>query len=124
MMYLADTSIWIDFLAFKYPILSNYLNKGEIYMHPYVVAEVALGSLSDRKGILSFMNGLPLIEMATHEEIMSLIEVQGLYSQGLGYVDTHLLASAMLTPQTLLWTKDKRLLKLATDYGIGVDFMG
>ncbi|WP_034387085.1 type II toxin-antitoxin system VapC family toxin [Hellea balneolensis] len=124
MRYLADTSIWVDFLAFNNPTLGTYLNDDKISIHPYVTAEVALGSLSDRTLIIETMETLPPVEIATHDEVMNLIETEKLYSRGIGYVDMHLLASVMLEKNCLLWTKDKRLLAAAQDFGLGVDFMG
>jgi predicted nucleic acid-binding protein len=41
-----------------------------------------------------------------------LLESEQLYGRGLGWVDVHLLASAMLT-QCSLWTLDKALVKAA-----------
>jgi hypothetical protein len=37
--------------------------------------------------------------------------------RGVGYVDVHLLASAVLTASATIWTRDKRLAGLADDLG-------
>jgi predicted nucleic acid-binding protein len=51
---------------------------------------------------------LPLSRVAEHWEILSFIENNSLYGKGLGYIDMHLLASALLTGLPL-WTLDKKL---------------
>lgn len=78
-------------------------------MHPYVVGEVALGSIKDRAVLIRRLNGLVGCEVATHAELMRFMERHQLYGRGIGYVDAHLLAATLLTPGTRLWTRDKRL---------------
>lgn len=39
--------------------------------------------------------------------------------KGIGFVDVHLLASTQLTPDTRLWTRDKRLANIAQSLNIG-----
>ena len=43
---------------------------------------------------------------------MSFLEAHRLYGQGVGWVDAHLLASALLT-RCAIWTLDKQLRKAA-----------
>jgi hypothetical protein len=61
-----------------------------------------------------------LTAIAEHEEIMLFIERNGLMGKGLGYVDVHLLAAAVLS-DVRLWTADKPLLKACVDLGLGCD---
>jgi hypothetical protein len=42
-----------------------------------------------------------------------------LFGLGIGYVDVHLLAAVRLTSGASLWTRDKRLLMVASHLGIG-----
>jgi len=49
---------------------------------------------------------------ADHEEILSFIEMHRLMGEGLGYVDVHLLASALLS-RIEIWTEDRNLKKAA-----------
>jgi predicted nucleic acid-binding protein len=46
------------------------------------------------------------------------IDRHALMGRGIGYVDMHLLASARLA-DAMLWTRDKRLLAVATELGLG-----
>jgi len=50
-----------------------------------------------------------------------MIEAHTLYSRGIGLIDAHLIASCLIDPPTLLWTKDKRLSEIAEALGIAAD---
>jgi len=94
------------------------LEQRQIVMHSFVVAELALGSLKDRRRTLDLLDRLPQLRVAHLNEIRVLIEARRLYGCGLGLIDAHLLASVFLTPSTRLWTMDKQLCKLAEDFDI------
>jgi hypothetical protein len=40
---------------------------------------------------------------------------------GGGYIDAHLLVAVQLTPEAVLWTRDKRLLEVAQELGMGFE---
>jgi hypothetical protein len=84
------------------------LDKGEVESHPFVVGELACGSLKRRDEILSLLGSLPRVIEADHEEVLALIDGERLSGRGLGWVAVHLLASTLLTGTTL-WTLDRRL---------------
>jgi predicted nucleic acid-binding protein len=117
-MILADTSVWVDHLRFGDPQLSVELNRNAILMHSFVSGELALGSLPQRSKVLREIDSLPVARVARVEEVRALIERQSLFSRGIGYIDAHLLAAVLLTPHTLLWTRDKRLRIVAELLGI------
>jgi predicted nucleic acid-binding protein len=50
--------------------------------------------------------------LVNHEEVLAFIEGHHLMGRGLGYIDVHLLASAILTGVSL-WTLDKKLARAA-----------
>lgn len=58
----------------------------------------------------------------TFEELAQWIENQHLYGLGCGLVDLSLLASARLTPNTRLWTLDKRLYQLAVRFNVAYQY--
>ena len=97
------------------------LNQGQIFIHPCVVAELALGSLKNRIKTLAMLDLLPQVRMAQWGELRLMVEARRLHSLGIGLTDVHLIASAFLDPPTLLWTKDKRLRKVAEVLGIHAD---
>ncbi|WP_273786820.1 type II toxin-antitoxin system VapC family toxin [Brucella intermedia] len=111
-MILADTSIWIDHFRRGDNDLVKIIGNDLLLCHPAVIGELALGSLRDRATVLSFLRAQREIIVATHDEVMTLIERHSVFSMGIGYTDAHLLASVLLDQRTSLWTRDKRL-KLA-----------
>jgi len=115
---LADTSIWIDHLRSQNAEMRKQLDKGNIVVHPFIIGELALGSLRDRAKTLAFLDLLPRARVAQLCEVRQMIEARSLYSQGIGLTDAHLIASIFLNPPTLLWTKDKRLRSIAEALGI------
>lgn len=117
-MILADTSVWADHLQAAEPKMSEFLRDGQLYMHPFVVGEIALGYLRKRSTILRSLEFLPSIHVADPEEVVLLIERQQLMGTGVGYIDAHLLASTMTTSGCQLWTRDKRLGKAAAAVGV------
>lgn len=112
-MILTDTSVWVDHLRAGDPGLVELLHEGRVLGHPWVVAEIALGSLRDRQTVLSLLDGLPQAPVATIDELRHLIEWRTLFGRGVGLVDVGLLAACLLVPGCRLWTKDKRLAVVA-----------
>lgn len=108
-MILADTSVWIDHLRKGDPVLDGLLNNGQVLTHPFVICELALGVLRQRKIVMNALQNLPQATIATNDEVLGMIDSWGLHGDGIGYVDAHLLAAVALTPGTVLWTRDKRL---------------
>jgi len=115
---LADTSVWIDHLRSTKPEMRNLLGRGQIAIHPLVVAELALGSVRDRARTLLYLDLLPPMRVAQIGEVRHMIEAHILYSKGIGLTDAHLISSVLITPGTRLWTLDKRLRAIAESLGI------
>ena len=116
-MVLVDTSVWVEHLRSGTVRLESLLNDGQVVCHPFIVGELACGNLKNRSHILSLLDTLPSAHLADHAEVMHFIERYRLMGKGLGYVDIHLFASAMLTGVPL-WTLDKRLARAAASLGI------
>lgn len=112
-MILVDTSVWVDHLRRANLELVDLLERGQVLVHPFVVGEIACGSLSDREAALELLRQLPAAAVADPDEALGFIELRGLHGNGIGYVDLHLLASAALTAGSTLWTRDKRLRETA-----------
>jgi predicted nucleic acid-binding protein len=91
---------------------------GEVLSHPYVVGELACGFLTRRAEILTLLDTLPKVGVAEHAEVLRLVDAQRLYGRGLGWIDMHLLAAAVLS-HTPLWTLDKTLARSAVAMGVG-----
>lgn len=116
-MILVDTSVWVDHLRRGDPGLVDLLERSAVVMHPFVVGEIACGSLRDRKLLLGLLMDLPAAVMATDDEVMQFIERHALHGKGIGYVDVHLLASVALTGRARLWTRDQKLRQAAAALG-------
>jgi predicted nucleic acid-binding protein len=108
-LILVDTSVWIDHLRDGDAILAEMLERGRVLGHPFVVGELATGSMRQRAVILHALRRLPQAVVARDPEVLDFIERETLFGTGLGYVDIHLLASVRLSQGALLLTRDKRL---------------
>ena len=117
-MVLADTPIWIEHFHHREPTLADRLSGGLMLMHPFILGELACGNLKDRAAILSDLQALPESRLASNAEVLQLIENRRLWGRGLGWVDAHLLASALLS-NCQSWTLDIRLAKAAAEIGLG-----
>jgi predicted nucleic acid-binding protein len=113
MMVQADTSIWIDHFRRSDVRLAEFLDRGDVAMHPFVIGELLLGHVPRIAEMMDDLKALPKVIVASADEILTFISDRKLPESGIGYVDAHLLAAAALTPETLLWTRDKRLLAAA-----------
>jgi predicted nucleic acid-binding protein len=111
-MVLVDTSVWVSHLRDGNTALATLLNNGMVLCHPLIVGELACGKLKDRTVILSFLKLLPMCIEAEHEEVLSFIENNRIMGKCIGYVDTQLVASSVLTGVPI-WTLDKKLAQVA-----------
>ena len=117
-MILVDTSVWIDHLRHTEPELARNLNTGNVLMHSMVIGEVACGNLPNRTGTLQRLNGLPGIDELDNDEVLLLIQERELMGRGIGLVDVHLVGSVLNHTDAVLWTRDKRLRRVAEDLEI------
>jgi predicted nucleic acid-binding protein len=99
------------------------LEQGLVLMHPYIVGELACGNLERRVEVLDLLGGLPPAVVADHDEVLELVTRKRLHGRGVGWIDVHLLASAMLS-SVRLWTKDRRLADVAVRLGISGSGLG
>mgnify|MGYP006143393469 CR=1 FL=1 len=118
MKVLVDTTVWVAHFQQTEPQLVRLLNEGCVLGHPFVLGEMALANLQDRERILSWMADLQPTVLASPSEVLELVELRELHGQGLGYVDTHLLASVLLSPGTTLWTRDMQLLRVVKELAL------
>jgi predicted nucleic acid-binding protein len=116
-MILADTSVWITHFRHGEPKLAERLSKGVVLMHPWISGELACGNLKSRKAVLSDLDALPSAQVGSDAEALALLENRKLWGRGLGWIDIHLLVSALLST-CQLWTFDKRLAEAALDLGL------
>lgn len=116
-MILADTSVWIAHFRYGEPKLSQWLNEGVILIHPWVSRELFCANLKHRKKIFADLSVLPSAELVSDSEALALLKEHELWGKGLGWIDVHLLASAVLSA-CRLWTLDRRLAEATDELGL------
>ncbi len=115
-MILVDTSVWVDHLRRGNPVLAELLEQNRVVNHPMVLGELACGNLQNRQSLLQLWQSLDSLQAVSHDEALYFIEHNGLMGKGIGYVDVHLLASVALVAGVKLWTRDKRLARIAVAF--------
>jgi predicted nucleic acid-binding protein len=109
--------VWIKHLRESDKNLIQLLEQGLVACHPYIIGELACGGIKNRHEIIGLLNDLPSTDVLDHNEIMEFIEYRQIINKGIGYVDAHLLGSALVS-ETLLWTLDKALREIANQLSI------
>ncbi len=117
-MILADTSVWVDHFRKRDAELYRQLQRNNISIHPFVITELVLGNLPNRLKTTAYLDLLPTVQVAQMSEVRQMIEAHSLFRRGIGFVDAHLIASTLITPHTVLWSRDKRLRGIAEAFGI------
>ncbi|WP_081067835.1 type II toxin-antitoxin system VapC family toxin [Burkholderia territorii] len=119
MSVLVDTSVWVEHFRRPLPVLIQLLSVDNILTHPLVILELTCGTPPEpRARTLGDLALLRQTRRATPGEVADWIERERLYGRGCGAVDCMLLASVLLTPNTRLWTRDRRLAQLAEQFGV------
>jgi len=116
-LVLVDTSVWVDHLRRGNRRLEALLLEARVACHPFVIGELACGTMESRGEILSLLGSLPSTPVISQGEFLGFVETNALAGRGIGFVDVHLLASARLSGLPL-WTADKRLAGAAGDLGL------
>ena len=73
-MILADTSVWVGHLREGDAELGRLLEAAQVVCHPWVNAELALGTLRARETVLALLDGLPSVPVATVDEMRGMID--------------------------------------------------
>ncbi|HEU4368755.1 MAG TPA: PIN domain-containing protein [Methylomirabilota bacterium] len=120
-MILVDTSVWVEHLRSGNPRLADELGAGRVLAHPFVIGELACGTLRNRREVLDLLGRLPAVPIAGHAEALDFLERRVLMGRGIGYIDVHLLASAALAAPARLWTRDRRLAAVAAELDLGYE---
>lgn len=117
-MVLVDTSVWVSHLRQGNSQLQALLLDGSVVCHPFIIAELACGKIKNRAEVLSLLQALPMLEPVEQEELLPFIQHNRLMGIGLGFVDVHLMAAAVLAGIPL-WTLDKKLRQASAKLDIG-----
>lgn len=120
MIVLVDTSVWIRFLSNQTPYateLDHLLNRNEVSGHGFIFGELLIGDKGGRKQLLASYERMHQAPTVSHGEVVVFVRERGLHGRGIGWIDAHLLASA-LVGRLKLWTADPRLAVVANELGI------
>jgi predicted nucleic acid-binding protein len=116
---IVDTSIWRRYFSGSPSVqgLGDLLDEdGVVLTHPFVLGELVLGGLSAREEGL--FEPLPAADLVSHAEVLAFVRQRRLARRGIGWIDGHLLASALVS-HAELWTVDAALSATAADLGVG-----
>jgi predicted nucleic acid-binding protein len=123
MIVLADTSVWIRFLSNRAPYaaeLDDILSRDEVSGHDFIYGELLVGDRGGRKRLLAEYAQMHQAPVVPHGDVVAFVRDRRLQGRGIGWVDVHLLASA-LVGRLKLWTADPRLAMVARELGIAYD---
>jgi predicted nucleic acid-binding protein len=119
-MVLVDTSIWIRFLAGTEPYasgLDRLLSGDEVLGHDFVYGELSVGDRGGRVKLLASYKVMRQAASVAHAEVVEFVRSRKINGRGIGWIDAHLLASAVVAPSTF-WTADRPLAAVAQDIGV------
>ena len=123
MIVLVDTSVWIRFLSDRAPYaagLDRLLSREEVCGHAFVYGELLIGDKGGRKALLASYEQMHRALVVAHPDVVEFVRARRLHGRGIGWIDAHLLASA-LVGRLRLWTTDPRLATLAKELGVAYD---
>jgi predicted nucleic acid-binding protein len=117
-MILVDSSVWMGHFRHTEPRLNALLVHELVSLHPFVLGELASGNLHRRAETIAYLEDLPVAAIAPESQVRHMLESRRLWGSGLGWVDMHLLASALIE-ESKLWTADRAMASAAASLGIG-----
>lgn len=117
---LVDTCVWVRHFRQRNPLLAAMLEDGEIWSHPIVVGELAMGTLKNRKQTIFDLSQLSRPPLASFSETRQMVESRQLWGRGIQWNDARILASSILG-EVPLWTFDLRLREIARELGVSFE---
>jgi predicted nucleic acid-binding protein len=85
------------------------MEREEAATHPFVIGEIAMGYARRRDVVIAELRKLPSLRVIRDSDVVLMVERHGLYGAGIGYIDAHLLATALFADGVRVWTHDRRL---------------
>jgi len=125
-MVLVDTSVWIRSLAGRSPYmveLDRLLGRDEVTGHELVYGELLIGDRGGRGKLLAAYQRMHQAGRVPHRDVVAFVRDRGLHGRGVGWIDVHLLASAIVG-RLRLWTADPRFSAVAKDLGVAYEGRG
>ena len=122
-MILVDTSVWIRFLRNRAPYaaeLGRLVSLDAVTGHELIYGELLIGDAGGRAKLLSSYQHMHQAAVVPHRDVVEFVRHRGLHGRGLGWIDVHLLASAVVE-RLELWTADRHLSAVAGELGIAYE---
>ena len=119
-MVLVDTSIWMRFLAGRtlYAAeLDRLLEHGEVAGHDLIYGELLIGDSGARRELLNSYGLMHRVSTVPHMDVVTFVRARNLRGRGIGWIDAHLLAAALVA-DVCLWTAAARLAELASELAV------
>src|SRR6266542_7120758 len=123
MIVLVDSSVWIRFLSDRAPYsaeLDRLLDREEVSGHDFVYGELLIGDKGGRAKLLADYAQMYQAPVVDHRDVVGFVRERRLHGRGIGWIDVHLLASA-LVGRLELWTTDPALATVAKELGISYE---
>ncbi len=123
-MVIVDTSIWVNSMRTRDDRLSDWMAADLILQHPFVTAEISMGSfpsLADRTRTIDLLDSFEQIEVAAAPAFHEFVAAHSLFGTGIGFADAHLLCACAANPEAQLVTRDKRLAEQAGRLGLACE---
>jgi predicted nucleic acid-binding protein len=123
MSVLVDTSVWIRFLSNRAPHasrLDDLLSRDEVSGHNFVYGELLIGDRGGRRTLLADYGRMDQAPVVPHQDVVAFVHERRLHGRGIGWIDVHLLASALVA-RLELWTTDPALAAVANELGISYE---
>jgi predicted nucleic acid-binding protein len=120
MSVLVDTSVWIRFLSNRAPFaaeLDRLLASDDVTGHEFVFGELLVGDRGGRHALLTSYEHIDQAPIVPHREVVDFVREPKVHGRGIGWIDAHLLASALVA-SVQLWTADAPLRAIAEELGI------
>ena len=117
-MILVDSSIWVDHLRSEDSTLASLLDADEVMCHPLIVGEILMGNARQWSALREMLSLLPQAPVAENEEVLDMVARHKLHGIGIGFIDSHLLASVQLNEEARIWSRDRRLAQVARNLGL------
>ncbi len=69
-----DASVWVEYSRGREKTLEQLLKTNRVFIHPFVIGEVACGNVANREGVFSVLKSLPALPVISDYEVLRFIE--------------------------------------------------
>src|SRR5205085_10416675 len=97
--------------------LDRLLSNDEVLGHDFVYGELLIGDRGGRTNLLAGYRAMSQAPPLANVEVAEFVRHRRINGRGVGWIDAHLLASAIVAHSTL-WTADRPLAAVADEIGV------